>query len=175
MRVSSIISSQRFCWGSEILCLDIQFWLQPSRLTSHNAPYVGYTDTAAYKTYCTSDACSPSPQNHLPAACYHRWHCKWSQSHYMRVIHGQGFGWRAMETRSANSWILPYTRYYTGDKRQQQKVTFSPGVSPALISGRTVFPCVSKIGFCVPREISQRFSRAVRKSSPGTFTYCFRL
>ena len=67
MRVSSIISSQRFSWGSERFCLDIQFCLQPPRLTSHNAPYVGCTDTTAYKTHCTSDACSPSPQSDLPA------------------------------------------------------------------------------------------------------------
>ena len=40
-------------------------------------------------------------------------------------------------------------------------------VSPALISGRTVFPCVSKMGFCVLWEISQRFSLAGPEIKPG--------
>lgn len=52
---------------------------------------------------------------------------------------------------------------------------FRAGVPPAFISGRTVFPSVSKTGFGGKRKISQRFSRAVRKSSPGAFTCCFRI
>ena len=52
---------------------------------------------------------------------------------------------------------------------------FRAGVPSALISGRTVFPCVSEIGFSVMGKISQRFPRAVRKSSPVAFMYCFRM
>ena len=52
---------------------------------------------------------------------------------------------------------------------------FRADVSPALISGRTVFPCVSKIGFCVPREISQRFSPGSPEIKPGGIYLLFPL
>ena len=44
---------------------------------------------------------------------------------------------------------------------------FRADVSPALISGRTVFPCVSKIDVCILWEISQRFSLAGPAIKPG--------